>query len=449
MNPKSKHNIAVLVLIMLFLSFSWSVLHADTIFQQVGIASSPNPVGSGARAVGMGGAFIAVADDATAASWNPSGLIQLEKPEISLVGAYFNRREKFSSDQHPESNNTGDVDGSNLNYFSVTYPFHFLRNMVVSINYQRLLEFERSFDHQYDYSPLDLDLYSSKRFSQEGSLGALGLAGAVEIAPSLSFGATLNIWENEFFGGNGWKENYSELAVGTVGGAPVTFETHIVDEYTNFRGFNANLGLLWDVNEHLTVGAVVKTPFDATIRHEFNFTQVQTFGDPINQTVPSRQIITEHVELRIPASYGMGLAWRFSDELTIDLDVYRTEWSKYILTDSQGNQFSPIDGRPRSESDVDDTTQVRLGGEYLFIKPERDMVIPVRGGLFYDPQPSEGSPEDFYGLSLGSGIAYKRFVFDAAYQLRWGRDVDTGNLVAYSKADIMQHNFLASIIIHF
>lgn len=31
-------------------------------------ASSPNPVGSGARAMGMGGAFIAVADDATAAS---------------------------------------------------------------------------------------------------------------------------------------------------------------------------------------------------------------------------------------------------------------------------------------------------------------------------------------------------------------------------------------------
>ena len=38
------------------------------ITQTVGIASSPNPVGSGARALGMGGAFIGVADDATAAS---------------------------------------------------------------------------------------------------------------------------------------------------------------------------------------------------------------------------------------------------------------------------------------------------------------------------------------------------------------------------------------------
>ena len=54
-------------------------------------APSWNPVGSGARALGMGGAFIAVADDATAASWNPGGLIQLERPEISAVGAYFYR----------------------------------------------------------------------------------------------------------------------------------------------------------------------------------------------------------------------------------------------------------------------------------------------------------------------------------------------------------------------
>ena len=34
-------------------------------------------LGSGARAFGMGGAFLARADDATAASWNPAGLSYL------------------------------------------------------------------------------------------------------------------------------------------------------------------------------------------------------------------------------------------------------------------------------------------------------------------------------------------------------------------------------------
>jgi long-subunit fatty acid transport protein len=148
-------------------------------------------------------------------------------------------------------------------------------------------------------------------------------------------------------------------------------------------------------------------------------------------------------------SYGVGLAWRFSDEFTVDLDVYRTDWSKYFLKDNDGNKFSPIDGRPKGESHVKDTTQVRAGGEYLFIFQNKELVVPVRAGLFYDPQPSEGSPADFYGFALGSGIGYKGFIFDMAYQLRWGTNVDTGNMISSSKADIYQHSFLASVIYHF
>jgi long-subunit fatty acid transport protein len=50
---------------------------------------APEPVGSGARALGQS-AFIAVADDATAASWNPAGLVNLERPEASFVGVWKN-----------------------------------------------------------------------------------------------------------------------------------------------------------------------------------------------------------------------------------------------------------------------------------------------------------------------------------------------------------------------
>ena len=50
-----------------------------------------NRTGSGARAAGMANAFIAVSDDGTAASWNPAGLAQLRKPELSLVYSYSDR----------------------------------------------------------------------------------------------------------------------------------------------------------------------------------------------------------------------------------------------------------------------------------------------------------------------------------------------------------------------
>ena len=43
--------------------------------------SFPNP---GARSMGLGGAFVALADDATAALANPAGLVQLAAPEVSI-----------------------------------------------------------------------------------------------------------------------------------------------------------------------------------------------------------------------------------------------------------------------------------------------------------------------------------------------------------------------------
>src|SRR3972149_5404206 len=36
----------------------------------------------GARAIGMGGAFVAVADDATAPYWNPAGMVYLPYREV-------------------------------------------------------------------------------------------------------------------------------------------------------------------------------------------------------------------------------------------------------------------------------------------------------------------------------------------------------------------------------
>lgn len=424
-------------------------LNAATLFQNVGIASSPNPVGSGARAMGMGGAFIGVADDATAASWNPAGLIILEKPELSVVADYNSRKEDVSSASHPEANNSGNTDQFDLNYFSATYPFHFHRNIVVSLNYQRLYDFRREFSHRLDFSEAGTDLAQHKNFYQDGSVGALGMAGAIQITPRISLGATLNIWTDQLWWDNGWDESYMERANGTQGGIPVSIDTHITDTYSSFRGINANFGILWDINEKLTVGAVIKTPFTAHMRHTFIFKQIQTYGTPLDTSNVIRQTITEDVELDMPMSYGIGLAWRFSDAFTIDLDVYRTEWRNYILKDDQGNSFSPIDGRPESQSSVEDTTQVRFGGEYLFIMERQAITVPLRAGLFYDPEPSEGSPKSFYGFSIGSGIAYKRYIFDMAYQLRCGKGVDTGNLIAGSEADITQHTILASLIIHF
>jgi hypothetical protein len=122
---------------------------AVTPFQPPAVFSAPLPTGSGARALGFAGAFTAVADDATAASWNPGGLTQLERPEASVVYRYSREREEHRSND--DSFLVGDdaFSSHNLNYFSVAIPFYSMplkRNVVFSINYQEAYDFEQRFN---------------------------------------------------------------------------------------------------------------------------------------------------------------------------------------------------------------------------------------------------------------------------------------------------------------
>src|SRR5919109_5373764 len=106
-------------------------------------ATSPAPVGSGARAAGKAFAFIAVADDATAASWNPGALTQIERPEAALMGSYFLRFEHQDVMQPDTVLEHQRLDAFDLNYLGVVYPFVFLqRNVVVSLNFQRLFDLQ-------------------------------------------------------------------------------------------------------------------------------------------------------------------------------------------------------------------------------------------------------------------------------------------------------------------
>jgi long-subunit fatty acid transport protein len=166
----------------------------------------------------------------------------------------------------------------------------------------------------------------------------------------------------------------------------------------------------------------------------------------MDSTNETRQ--SDDQELDMPMAYGIGLAYRFSDTLTVSGDIYRTEWKDFVLKDSQGNKTNPITGKDADEASLDATHQVRLGVEYLRIGDR--FIIPIRGGIFYDPAPAEDGVDDYYGISAGSGLVYKRFVFDAAYQYRFGRDVGKSNLshLDFSQ-NVSEHTLYSSIIIHF
>jgi len=403
------------------------------------IPSSPNPVGSGARAIGMGGAFIAIADDATAASWNPAGLIQLEKPEISCVGAFVQRSEEASYTAFPESSKELDINNENFNYFSLAYPFQFLqRNMTVSLNYQHMLNFDKkaSLDFTRDYTIYTST--SSYQFSQEGDLYSLSPAYAIQLTPYLSLGFTLNFWEDGMTS-NTWRVDYSEeVLVQRSSGSFLSKVAH--SDVYSFEGTNFHFGFLWNINNIFTLGGVFKSEFEADLKHEhyYNFEQ---------QDIKTSTVSIFDEKMNMPMSFGLGLAMRLSDIFSIGFDIYRTLWDDYYIITSDGKKISPISGKDLNETKIKPTTQIRLGMEYLFIR--KKMVVPVRAGLFYDPEPSDENSDDFYGITLGSGLIYKKVAFDVAYQYRFGNDVRKVEIGGSpSTMDVNEHNIYFSFILY-
>src|SRR6266849_6801117 len=176
-------------------------------------ATSPAPVGSGARAQGKAQTFIAVSDDAPAASYNPAGLVQLQQPEVSVVGAYFIRLERQDVTQPGIGVDNQTLDGAHLNYLSAVYPFRFLgRNVAVSLNYQRLFDLKGATDVASPFATIDG--LQRVRSRQEGGLFTMSPAVAVQITPTFSVGAAFNIWPDLF--GNGWEQQVTVHGEGRV-----------------------------------------------------------------------------------------------------------------------------------------------------------------------------------------------------------------------------------------
>ncbi|MDY6864287.1 MAG: outer membrane protein transport protein [Thermodesulfobacteriota bacterium] len=457
----------LLSILIVLLSISNPLFAQSTfdIIPAVKIASSPNPVGSGARAQGMGSAFIGVADDATAASWNPGGLMQLETPECSIVYDYNYQ------DYHDDGTNNFEK----INYLSAAYPFRiFNKNMIVSLNYQRLYDFYMptlGFSQNYNFIYPDGKRFifsQDIKYQQSGSLRAFAPAYAIQITPRFSVGATFNIWTDDLAWDNGWNVSQEQKGSGIFRGNPVVTSLNIKEEYEDMEAFNSNIGFLWDITNLITIGGVFKTPYKADFKHTYETRSSQIFPFLSPGYWSFNQLkYKEDFEMEFPMSCGLGMALRFSDNLTVGLDAYWTKWGQFLsssknrvkleqfppswppepIAQPSGKKVSPIDGRTSDQGrNVHSTIQSHIGMEYLFILEKT--IIPLRLGVFYDPEPSHKDPDDFWGVSAGSGLMfYNRIIIDFAYIFRTGKDVKKD--VAGFDMDIDQHKFMLSVIYHF
>jgi len=288
-----KRVFAPLELFLLLLTFA--PLSSANPFICPGISLQPIPSGSGARALGQGNAFIGVADDATAASWNPGGLAQLESPEISFAIESIRLRSKQNYPGHREAETATGVHLHNLNYLSVVQPLRLGgRHAVVSLNYLKQYHFDRALDHQRNENPVPIfrrETNVTERGS--GSLAVLAPALAIDVSQKLSLGMALNIWNDSLTGNSRFQSREEIQALTTITPDPFVNFNQVEnkwckDTFVVRSGYSLTLGGLYRLNNAWSFGLVLKPPYYLRLKHEATSFAQGTVITPHTQKITFR-----------------------------------------------------------------------------------------------------------------------------------------------------------------
>jgi long-subunit fatty acid transport protein len=443
---------------------------ADRDTDRIDITGRQNlTLGSGARAYGMGGAFLARADDATAASWNPAGLSYLRVPELSLVGV-------SNSFDATRGDDFDRFDGKAVDFAAFTWPVGFgeVRG-AVQVSYQRAI----SFDGRRSIQETRTVTAGTTRFTDDarsdGGFDVIAFGTGLRLSRHVRAGLTVNRWLN----------GYSQ----TLDRRFLTPSARPLREFDlDFRteGWSFNFGVMVSPVEQVNLAAVYKTPFTASLELDKARRDYWALaGEP--EQVTSNAGSSDAARLDFPSSLGFGVSWRPRDTLTLSADFTRTSWSEArILNYFELVATPPTDdgivGVPpppvtfpqlqyptlRAVPDPDgldqlDAQQIRLGVEWVLIKGRAK--VPLRAGYFNDRQITAVTPGDaprFNGFTVGTGLILGPMLLDVAYVREFGEytvattvagnpglDVPPTTTPTTVRSTLTTNRFFASVIYRF
>jgi len=346
----------------------------------------------GARSLGMGGAFIGRADDATAAYANPAGLTNLVDMEFSVEGRRYEFDTTYTSGgTFPDdlTRSTSNSSLNNLSFASFALPFGESGRLTAAAYYHQYLDFENAFSAGEILVPLSIDGISDALAIRptdnvvDLDIANYGAALGWRLADNFSIGAGVSYFDFSMLAST--TRRFSENDIGPPG-EPTNVQTSTGSD--NDVGFN--VGALWNVTDTVSLGLVYRSApeFDAT--HMFT-DLTGTFDNWMTQFT-----------FEAPEVYGVGLSWQPTDQFTLGLDVNRVNYSNLAST-----MFSPVSENPGPEEQavlanigIDDGTEVRLGVEYVFLF---DNPLAVRAGIWNDPA---------HDLESNNPLTSEDFVFD-------------------------------------
>jgi long-subunit fatty acid transport protein len=352
------------------------------------------PLLPGARSAGMGGASLAVAEEAAALTGNPAALARLRRIELS--GGLTKRSDDLSGTAFGSDFETS-LSATDFSALRFAYPFPTFRgSLVFGLSAGVVHSFDDDFLSFYDdeiqwWEPSASEtltgVWHQKEDSiVEGGITAWTIGAAMDASPSVALGAAVSYWTGDYTRRFTWRaEDANALSD--------DYDSYQMDvsSTSDVSGFRAKLGALYYAAESVAIGLVVETPMTLTFDGS---EMVSRAYDDVEEELPPTYFSDK---LKLPFSFGAGVAYTPTDLVMIAGDIYYTDWSEMTY-----EGFLYLEDDEARVSAYEATTDIRLGAEVTV----PSWPLRLRAGYMSRPMAYRGLEidTDRSYFTLGAGL---------------------------------------------
>ena len=353
----------------------------------------------GARALGMGGAFVGVANDATAIYWNPAGLAG-QQSSILVFGTDIIPSATYKMDLA-----VIDAKTNNNHYISPNAFFNYnMGKLSLGLGV---------------YVPAGLGAeWNATDFGYPEGYDFLSKIGVVNISPAVAYQVT-----EQFSVGLAVNVYYAMFDMSQPAPVPGVGIFQF-EETSTGMGYGATLGLKYNLNEMFSFGASFRTKTNVTMNGTAKNPAFAFYSAPTESKFDR--------DVAWPTWIAGGVAIRPNDKLTIAFDGQLSMWSEnqelVAVYENAIWKSAMSGGGDTFELNWKDALQIRLGVEYLLSEN-----VVGRVGYYYDPAPAPDEtvnvlfPSSTNNVVTG-GLSYKMgqmcFTGAAEYLLGAERDIE-------------------------
>lgn len=327
----------------------------------------PLLTGTDARPMGMGGAGLAISDDASGIYWNPAGLAQMRRIEVAATLTHD--RSEFSSELGGFTSSVSNT-STRFGNARVVYPFPTYRgSLVVAIGNDQFRNYDQDMEVRTLEGAQGERIEYHDTISESGKLSGWGFALAGEASPRLYVGGALFVHDgNDDIAINQVTEDYDDANPDTLR------LDDVIETESDISGYSASFGVLYRVNQHLRIGATARSKMTLTFNGTQVFDDLTVLDNGTEIFSPLSEVVFED-KLDFPPSFGVGGA-ASTGGLTLALDARYTDWSQIAFDQN------PLGNRGLQEQYTDNVS-LSLGAEYLIGQSP----FRVRAGFLHDPVP--------------------------------------------------------------